>query len=434
MIKKYDVVIVGGGFTGLSAAYYLSKKGKKVKLIEKEKYLGGLAGSFDFKNKVKVEKFYHHWFTSDNYVLDLIKDLKLTSKITENPGNTGLYFNHKVWDFSNPLDLLKFKPLSFFNRIRLGLSIYYIRSIKDWKKIEHLNIEEWLTPIVGKQVFKIIWKPLVDRKFADYANDISAAWIWKRLIIRGSSRKKLAKETLLYFQGGFDCLIEKIKESIVSNGGSIETSVNVKSIDFNDKSINSIVTSKGKIYGDKYLLTCAYPIINQFFKMAKHKKWLEKINSIKYIGNICLVLQLKKSLSSTYWLNVNDSNFPFVGVIEHTNFDTDSDFKGSKIVYLSRYLSVKDKDWSLTNKEYFLSSIRHLQDMFPKFSEDWVIDYKIWKADYAQPITSKNYSKIIPNYFTPFSNLQIANMAQVYPEDRGTNYAVREGKKISQNL
>jgi protoporphyrinogen oxidase len=149
---------------------------------------------------------------------------------------------------------------------------------------------------------------------------------------------------------------------------------------------------------------------------------------------MCLVLRLSRSLSKTYWLNVNDPGFPFVGVIEHTNFDSPDNYCGSHIVYLSRYLAVEDPVWAFADKEYFDFAMTHLKKMFPKIDVSWVVDYKVWRSEFAQPVTEKNYSDYVPGRKTPFNNGIISTMAQIYPEDRGTNYAIRDGRSAAEYI
>ena len=155
---------------------------------------------------------------------------------------------------------------------------------------------------------------------------------------------------------------------------------------------------------------------------------------MNYLGNVCLVLRLSRSLSETYWLNVNDPGFPFVGVIEHTNFDTPANYAGSHIIYLSRYLATSDPVWDYSHKEYVAFAVSHLKKMFPEFDESWIIDNAVWKAEFAQPVTERNYSQYVPDNSTPFENAVISTMAHIYPEDRGTNYAIREGRRIAKRL
>jgi protoporphyrinogen oxidase len=430
-MKNTDVVIVGGGFTGLAAAYELTKNGYKTQVIEMEREPGGLAGTFEFKDGVKLEKFYHHWFNNDLYVPKLVKELGMEENIITLPTKTGMYFNGRIWKLSTPLDVLKFKALSFSDRIRLGLLVFKVRQIKDWKSIEHLNIREWLEPLCGKTVFKVIWEPLIQSKFSIYAESVNAVWMWKKLVLRGSTRNERGGEELAYFKGGFGKLANALVDFIEKNGGEVKLGEKVIGANIDGNKVKSLKTLNGEIHAKQFLLTPSFPIIADIFKDEKNVEWIKKLQGVKYLGNICLVLRLKKSLSDTYWLNVNDPGFPFVGVIEHTNFDKPENYKDSHIVYLSRYLATEDPIWKYNDSEYLNYSIKHLKRMFLDFESSWIIESKVWRENYAQPIVEKNYSKYLPNNETPYINASIATMAQIYPEDRGTNYAIRDGRKIA---
>lgn len=429
-----DVVIVGAGFTGLTAAYVLSKQGKKVHVVEADVTPGGLAGTFNFDDGVKVEKFYHHWFNNDVFVPELVKELGLDGDVILLPTRTGMYFNGRMWKLSTPLDLLRFNALSFIDRIRLGLLVFQVRRIKDWKSIEHLSIREWLEPLCGKSVYKIVWEPLITAKFSVFAEVVNAVWMWKKLVLRGSTRNEKGGEELAYFKGGFGRLAEKLVEAIRSQGGVVSLGNQVNGVETSGDEITAIMTNHGLVSGKKYLFTPSFPIIANIFESAADPEWISTLRRVKYLGNMCLVLRMNRSLSKTYWLNVNDPGFPFVGVIEHTNFDSTENYNGSHIAYLSRYLAVEDPAWKYTDEDYFVFAFKHLKMMFPDLEESWILDYKVWRSPYAQPVTERHYSDYVPGRNTPFRNAIISTMAHIYPEDRGTNYAIREGKIVSEEL
>lgn len=427
--KKISIAIIGGGFTGLTAAYELSKNKKfKVTLFEKNKHLGGLASSFEINN-VPLDKFYHHWFNNDKFALDLVHELGINDLLLPKNSNTGIYYANKKYRLSSPIDLLTLEPLSFINRIRLGLVTIYVRRIINWKKLESLTAFEWLNKICGNQVFNIIWKPLLIGKFGVYAQKISAVWIWNKLKLRGGSRDKNGKEKLLYIKGGFKSLFDKISSQIIKKNGKISLKSEVIRLEPNGNKW-SVNFNKKKINFDLVLVTSHLPQYSDIISGFASKSYLKSLSKISYLGNMCLILSLKKSLSSTYWLNINDPEFPFVGIIEHTNLE-ESNTYGTHIVYLSKYIDVKDKLYRLDKSEFLEYSILYIKKIFPEFNKDWIVNSFLWKENYSQPIVSKNYEKIIPKYITPYKNLFLCTMAQIYPEDRGTNYAIREGKKIA---
>lgn len=423
-----DVVIVGAGFTGLSAGLSLARSGKKVTLVEMEENPGGLAGTFSFKDGIVIEKYYHHWFTHDSFVLTLAESLGLGGKLKTLKSRTGMFFQKKIWNMSTPLDLLRFDALPFLSRIRLGLVVLGIRFIRNWRSIEHLTVKEWLEPLCGKRAYAVVWEPLIRSKFGSFAESVNAVWFWKKLVLRGSTRDSNGNEQLMYFDGGFGDFSRAIATELCRLGGEIITSAKVTGVTTEGNAIKSLQTSKGAILGKQFLFTAAFPQIAEIVDGAGEKKWTESLRRLNYLGNICLVLELSKSLSDTYWLNVNDPGFPFVGVIEHTNLDTDQRYSGKHIVFLSRYISTSEREWSYSDEEYFEYAIPWLQIMFPELERGWINDYAIWRTPYGQPITERMYSSYLPGHETPFENAKIYTMAQIYPEDRGTNYAIREGE------
>lgn len=430
--NETQVSIVGGGFTGLSAAYELAKKGIKVTVLESELEVGGLAAAFDVEGE-KLDRFYHHWFTNDLEVMGLIEELGLKDKVDINPTNTGVYYANSFFKLSTPWDLLNFKPLSFIDRIRLGLLTLRARRVKDWKPLESKTAHEWLKELGGESVYRVVWQPLLKGKFGPYAEDVSAVWFWNKLKLRGGSRGKGGEERLAYFKGGFVALADALAKKVRDLGGVVllDSPVRVaKRVD--DKWL--LETSSGSVLSDRVIFTTSLPLIAKMIQDWASPSYLESLNRIQYIGNVCLVLELYHSLSKTYWLNVNDPSFPFVGVIEHTNFERPETYGGRHIVYLSKYLPHTDNLYSMTADQFLEYAIPYLQKMFPSFKRSWVHKHHLWKARWSQPVVEKHYGRLIPDEDTPFEGAHICSMAQIYPEDRGTNYAIREGRRIGDRL
>ncbi len=431
---KYDVVVVGAGFTGLTAAYVLSKQGFRVRMIESDTTPGGLAGFFELADGVKLDKFYHHLFNSDEFVPDLAKDLGMKDELITLPSRTGMYLGGRLWKLSTPMDLFRFTPLSLVDRIRLGSLVFRVRQIKEWRTIEHLSIREWLEPLCGKNVYRVVWEPLVASKFSAYAEAVNAVWMWKKLVLRGSTRDKKGSEELVYFKGGFGRLAEAIVLEVQRLGGDVRFGERATGVQAEGNRLLSLHTNRSDVAGRHFLFTPALPVIADIFNGTAHPDWHASLSRIHYLGNICLVLRLKHALSDIYWLNVNDPGFPFVGVIEHTNFDKPESYKDTHIVFLSRYLSAEDPVWSYNDDQYYEFALKHLKRMFPKIDSPSVLEYRVWRGKYAQPVTERGYSRHIPAIETPFSNASIATMAQIYPEDRGINYAIRDGRAVAARI
>jgi protoporphyrinogen oxidase len=424
------IVIVGGGFTGLAAAYDLARAGRKVVVLERDKAVGGLAGGFEVGG-YPLEKFYHHWFTNDVHVMDLIRDIGCEDKVVYRPTRTGMYYANTIFRLSTPLDLLKFKALSLPNRIRLGLLALRARRVRDWKKLEHLTAKEWLIGLAGPEVYRVVWEPLLVGKFGAYADKVGAVWFWKKLALRGGSRARDGREVLAYYKGGFAELAEALKRRLDAMGVEVRVATPATGLCVEGGRAVAVRTPDGDVPAAAVLLTHALPLIADLLDRHVEPAYAARLRRIDYLANICLVLELDRSLSETYWLNVNDPSFPFVGVIEHTNFEPAESYGGRHIVFLSKYLPESDALYRMADAEVLDYALPHLQRMFPHFRPEWVTGHHVWRARHSQPIAEPRYSALIPAEQTPLDNVLVTTMAQIYPEDRGTNYAIREGRRVA---
>ena len=424
------VVVIGAGFCGLAAAYELGRQGIRITVLECDDNVGGLAGSFPVGG-THLEKFYHHWFTSDVHVMRLIEELGRTDRILLRPTRTGMYYAHNFFRLSTPFDLLRFSPLSLLNRIRLGLLALHARRVKDWRSLEDRTAADWLRELGGKQVYRIVWEPLLRGKFGDMAEDVAAVWFWNKLKLRGSSRGRGGEEQLAYYRGGFAALAETLAAAVRAQGGTIRTNMPVSGFRVEAGRVTGVVTPEGTLPVDGVIATPALPIIADLVEPHVPGEYVERLRRIRYLANVCVVLELDRSLSDIYWLNVNDPSFPFVGVIEHTNFEPASTYAGKHVVYLSKYLPDGDTLYRMSDREVVAFTLEHLRRMFPDVTDERVLNTQVWRARYAQPVVERGYRKLIPNIRTPIENLFLATMAQIYPEDRGTNYAIRQGRETA---
>ena len=426
------ICIVGAGVTGLVAASMLVDKGHSVTVYEREKEPGGLASTTTAGNE-RIEKFYHHIFTSDANLIDLIDKLGLTSELMWLSPKNSIYINNHIYPFTSPMDLLMFKELPLHQRILMGLLVYRAKLVSDWKKLENINSKEWIIKNAGQAVYDKVWGPLLNSKFDIDADKVSAVWIWNKFKLRGSTRSKnLSGELLGYMKGSFGKITEALVGKITTAGSKVTSSCGVTKIGPNPDGTLSVTTSSGIETFDKVLVTAA-PKILKHITPAISGAYLEKLDKIKYKSNICMMLELKKPVSSYYWTTIADTKLPFVLFIEHSNLTPKGSYSSS-VVYLSRYLDTDNPMFGWSDQEIEKSCIEGIKKMFPDFDESDIIDTHITRAEFAQPVVVKEYSKIIPDYATPVDNLYLASMAQIYPEDRGLNYAVRMGESVGRIL
>ena len=421
------MVVIGGGFGGLAAAYELGRRGIRATVLERDDAIGGLAGSFT-AGGARLEKFYHHWFSHDGHVWQLIEELGQSDRVLLRSTGTGIYYADRFFKLATPADLLRFSPLPFRDRLRLGLLLMRARRVRDWRALEDRTAAEWLQSIGGERVYRVVWEPLLQGKFGDLSEEVSAAWFWSKLKLRGGTRGKTGAEQLAYYRGGFAALGDALADAIRARGGAVRTGTPATGLRVADGRVTGVVTPQDTIAADGVIATPALPIVADLVAPHAPGDYVRELRRIRYLANVCVVLELDRSLSELYWLNVNDPSFPFVAVIEHTNFEPASTYAGRHVVYLSRYLPADDAFYRMPEPEAVAFTLEHLRRMFPDLTDDRILAVHLWRARYAQPVVVRGYSRLIPATRTPLPNLLLATMAQVYPEDRGTNHAIRDGR------
>lgn len=423
--------IVGGGATGLTAGYELVKKGHDVTVFESLAEVGGLVRGIKVGTQL-LERFYHHIFTSDNDLINLIEEVGLGADLHWYKPTNAFYTNRHLYPFTTPIDLLLFKELSFSQRIALGLLVYKARLVNDWHQLEQITAKDWLISKAGQAVYDRVWGPLLYFKFDVDAEKISAAWLWNKFKLRGSTRGKgQSRELLGYMTGSFTRVYEKLALEITGRGGQILNQKPVNRIFLNSAQKITVCSNEYQEDFDKVIVTLA-PV--EFLKLVPDLPSIDrrKLEQIQYKANICMLLQLNQSLSPYYWSSVAQTDLPFVAMVEHTNLVPKDQYDGV-ILYLSRYLDANDPLFSETDETIQSIFFMGLKQVFPEWEGvKTVRNMVITRARYSQPVIPLNYSQIRPTFQTAIPGLFMANMAQIYPEDRGQNYAIRIGKEVAE--
>lgn len=434
------VCVIGAGLTGLTTAYRLACLGYGVTVIECSMTPGGMVSSFSMGWE-KIEHIYHHIFTSDEYVKSLLEELSLGEHLQWFLPRNALFTGKRLYPFTSPADLVRFSPIPFTERIRTGLSVLKAAKVQDLKRLESMTAKEWLLKESGRNAFDTLWEPLLRSKFDDDAGKVSAVWIWNKFKLRGSSRKSsIASESLGYMNGGFGTLVNALIKGIEAKGGEIKYGYTALSI--TKKSRNPHIR---KVFNVSCVLEdCSTVVLEadsvvatvsgiRFANMTKDlslpASYVSKTLNLKYKGDLCMVMRLKKSLSPYYWTTVCD-RLPFVVVVEHTNLASLRKY-GGHVVYLSRYLDISDPLWTQTDSDIYKLFCKGLAEIYPDFHPSDVKDWRLTRTRYAQPVILKEYSSNMPAMKTPENGLLLAGMAQIYPEDRGMNYAIRLGNEAA---
>jgi len=423
------IAIIGAGYGGMSAAWDLSKAGHQVTIYESADYVGGLASGFKEPGwKWSVEKFYHHWFASDKHMLGMIDELGLSSQVMFPRPLTVMYYDGKFYPFDSIIKMALFPGLGWgINKIRFGLVGLYLRLSSNWKELEKYTVEEWMMKWTGESVYKLMWEPLVIGKFGTkYYKQVNMAWMWARMHARTTR--------LGTFEGGFQNFANQFAEKLKAAGVEIKLSTPITHIQRTTGNAEfELTTPEGMETADKVLVTLSPGVMAKMVPSLP-KEYLEGLLRLKSMGAVVLTISLKNQLSREgyYWYNIPKSaGFPFLAVVEHTNFVSPENFGGEHIIYIGDYIEPEHEYFQLTKEELLAKFTPSLKKFNPDFDESWINNSWLYRTAYAQPVPLINHSQNIPSIETPIEGLYFASMSQVYPWDRGTNFAVEIGRKAA---
>ncbi|HNF33258.1 MAG TPA: NAD(P)/FAD-dependent oxidoreductase [Anaerolineales bacterium] len=421
------IAIVGAGYGGMVAAWDLKKAGHDVTIFESAEYAGGLASGFKEPHwDWSVEKFYHHWFQSDGEMLGLIRELGLEDKVRFPRPLTVMYYKGKWYPFDSILNALLFPGLGWgLNKIRFGFVGLFLRLTNNWRALEKVTADEWMMKYAGRQVYEQMWKPLLVGKFASFYKDVNMAWLWARMHARTTR--------LGTFEGGFQKFADMFAEKLRAQGVQIKLGVSIKSIK-RDQASGSLLVDDQPF--DKVLVTSSPSLMAKLCPDLP-ESYLKGLLGLKSMGAVVMTLSLAHPLSKEgyYWFNVpKEEGYPFLALVEHTNFVPKENFGGDHIVYAGDYLELGHEYFSMSDEQLLERFIPAFQKFNPEFSRDWVKKIWVHKTNYAQPVPLVDHSKNIPEIQTPIEGLYFASMSQVYPWDRGTNFAVEIGRKAARMM
>jgi protoporphyrinogen oxidase len=415
------IAIVGGGIAGLTAAHDLIKKGHQITIFEAADFVGGLAAGFKESYwDWSVERFYHHWFQSDSAILGLIDELGWSNRLVFPRPVTVMYHKEKFYPFDSIPSALMYPGLGWgFNKVRFGLVNLAIRFTNNWQALEKFTVDDWMRKYAGDKAYEAVWEPMVVGKFGErYARQVNMAWMWARL--------KARTPRLGTFSGGFQAFSDQFAAFLKAKGVQIRLNTPVKSIQRNSDSGLTITTTNGEEIFDQCLVTSS-PSLMARIAPELPKQYLEGLLNLKSLGAVVLTLSIKHQLSKEgyYWFNLpKKAGFPFLALVEHTNYLSPDYFGGDHILYCGDYLETDHEYFQLTQEEIIQRFTPSLQRINPEFHPDWVKNAWLYRTPYAQPVPFINHSKNIPDIRTPIPGLFFASMSQVYPWDRGTNFAV----------
>jgi len=302
----------------------------------------------------------------------------------------------------------------------------YLRLTDNWQALEKTTVDAWMRKWAGQKVYELMWEPMLIGKFGPYYKDVNMAWFWARIHARTTK--------LGTYQGGFQAFADDFANELIALGVEIHYQHRVAAINPTSDRGVALEFDAGTRSFDRALSTTS-PGLMAKLTPALPQAYLDGLLKLKHMGAVVMTLSLKNQLSEQgyYWFNIpKDAGFPFLAVVEHTNYVSPDNFGGERILYCGDYLDLDHEYFDLSEDELLERFIPGIQRINPAFERDWINNIWVHRSKYAQPVPLLNHSKNIPAIQTPISGLYFASMSQVYPWDRGTNFAVEIGRKAAQ--
>jgi protoporphyrinogen oxidase len=428
------VAIIGGGVTGLTAAYDLAGSSTaalpiQVDVFEGGTELGGLAAGFRGRPEWEwpLERFYHHLFTNDDAIISLTDEIGLADKLTIHSPITAMYRQGNFYPLDTPMRVLRFPLIPLIDRLRMGAVLAYLRynPAHPWQQYDGIVADEWLSRWMGKKAYGGVWQPMLQGKFGQRYGQVNLAWFWARIY------KRTPK--LGYFKGGFQAFVDGLAAAAEGRGSTIHTQNPIAGIVRLDSGEFSVRSADGRQQVYDVVLGTLGPGAMAKLAPDMPDEYRAKLGQLQSMGAVVLTVALDRQLMrDVYWANIPKvEGLPFLALVEHTNMIDPVHYGGDHLLYIGDYLEADHRYFDLSAEDL----LGEIEPYFPRFNKDfhptWVKGAWIHKAKYAQPVPCVGYKEQIPSVRTPLPGLYLASMSQVYPWDRGTNYAVEMGRKVS---
>jgi protoporphyrinogen oxidase len=423
------LVVIGAGAMGLAAAYHAVQAGRDVDVVEASHIPGGMAAHFDFGG-ISLERFYHFVCRTDYPTFDLMSELGLSDRLHWVDTTMGLFSGGKLHRWGDPVSLLRFPGLGLLDKCRYGIFAAICVRRNRWTAIENELAKTWLIRWCGKTVYERLWQSLLDYKFYQYADNISAAWIWTRIRRIGRSRSSVMQERLGYIEGGTMTLVDSLVRAIEQQGGRIRLNSPVSEVTVENGRVTGVVIPSGHLAADFVISTVPTPYVAAMIPKLS-LEWRARYESILNIGVICVIYKLKRSVTPHFWVNISEPGIEIPGVIEFSNLRS---VGKETIIYVPYYMPITHEKFAWPDQQLVNESFSCLQMLNSHLLREDIIDTKVARLRHGQPICEPGFAAKLPPVQTPIHGLQVADTCFYYPEDRGIAESVRLGRELAESI
>jgi protoporphyrinogen oxidase len=419
------VAVLGAGPMGLAVAYQLVQDGHQPVLLEAGPRIGGMTTTFDFDGTT-IERFYHFHCTSDTDFFELLDELGIGDRMRWTRTRMGLWYLGRVQRWGDPIALLKFRGLSLIGKFRYGLHAFTSVKRNNWHKLDGLEAQGWVKKWIGQKAYDVTWAKLFELKFYNYADQLSAAWIWSRVRRIGRSRSSLFAEKLGALEGGSDTWLTVVEERITAGGGEIRLATPVREVVIEDNAVRGIRTAEGFEAFDRVVSTVPLPYVADMIP-ALPEPILDQYRAQKNVAVVCVIAKLRRELTENFWLNVNDPDMDIPGLVEYSHVrDLDS-----HIVYVPFYMPAENPKYQESDEVFCAKVVSYLKRINPELTDDDIIAIRASRYRFAQPVCGPRFLETLPPWDLPVDGLWAADTSYYYPEDRGISESIKFGRMLA---
>lgn len=420
------IVVLGAGPMGLAAAHRAACLGHEVDLIEADAQPGGMAAHFDFGG-MSIERFYHFVCKSDAPTFALLDELGIADKMRWRATAMGYFIGGRIHPWGDPIALLKFPHLGLVSKLRTGWQMFAATRRRDFRAIEHLTARQWIERGSGRRVYDTLWKRLLDLKFYEYADEISASWVATRIRRIGRSRRSIFQEELGYIEGGSETLVRALVAAFAAQGGRLHLGTPAERIVTADGAVTGVAAGGRVLAADAVISTVPIPAA-RLLAPDLPADWQAKYAAIRSVGVVCVLYKLRRSVSDKFWVNIADPTIDIPGLVEFSRLRP----LEQTIVYVPYYMPTTQPKWGWSDRQFIDESLGYIRRVNPAVTPQDVIDVAVGRLRHAQPVCEPDFARKLPPIQTPIRGLQIADTCFYYPEDRGIAESIRMGRLMAE--
>lgn len=416
---------------GLAAALRLAGRGARVTVLERDDRLGGMSAHFDFEG-TRLERYYHFVCAPDQTTFDYLREFGLEDRLRWADTHMGFYWNGRLHDWGNPQAMLGFPGLSFVQKLRYGAHVMRAKAIRDWRPYDRITSTEWVQRWIGQPAYEVMWRSLFHYKFYEHQDALSAAWLGTRIKRVALSRKSIFQERLGYLDGGSEVLLDALAKRIGELGGSIELSRAVESVQVEGEGAQRRVRGL-RIGGqdrafDAVVSTVPLPFVPALVPDLPADE-RARIEAVRNVGVVCVILKLKRPFTRNFWLNINDPRLQIPGLIEYTNLNP---LDGHSIVYAPFYMPQTHPKYERPIQAFIDETLDCLATIRPDFDRRDVLAATASRYRFAQTVCTPGFYDALPPMRSALPGFFMADTSYYYPEDRSISESLRTGERLAQ--